>query len=136
MPYRPDFYIPENIIGYTGRIDDNPTVYFMTGPAHGPNEYGHITQGHRIGPNEGRERVYRSAQYEIRVGASGNLEEWDAGRCIHESRNPFIAVAGLNATSKYLLGCAIARFTEEKRVGRFSEKQIDELYDYGRVLGR
>jgi len=135
MPYRADFYIPENIIGYTGRIDDNPTVYFMTGPAHGPNEYGHITQAHQIGPNEGREEVQRSTQYEIRVGADGNLEEWDGGQCIHESRNPFIPVAGLNHKSKYLLSCAIARFSLQKRVGRFSKQQIDELYDYGRVLG-
>jgi hypothetical protein len=136
VSYRADFYIPENIIGYTGEIDNNPTVYFMTGPAHGPNEYGHITQGHQIGPNEGREAVRRSTQYEIRVGAGGNLEEWDGGQCIHPSRNAFISVTGLDAKSKYLLSCAIARFTEEKRVGRFTEQQIDELFDHGRVLGR
>ena len=134
--YRPDFYIPENIIGYTGRIDDNPTVYFMTGPAHGPNEYGHITQAHDIGPNVGREGVHRSARYEMRVGATGNLEEWDGGRCIHPSRHPFTAVAGLKPKSKYLLSCAIARFSEKKQVELFSEQQRDELYDHGAVRSR
>ena len=136
MPYRADFYIPENIIGYTGQIDNNPTVYFMEGPAHGPNEYGHITQAHRIGPNEGRETVRSSAQYEMRAGAAGNLEEWDAGRRIHSSRSRFIPVAGLNAKSKYLLSCAIARFSEKKRIDLFSEQQQDEIFDHGRVLGR
>jgi hypothetical protein len=136
MSYRSDFYRPENIIGYTGRIDDNPTVYFITGPAHGPNEYGHITQAHAVGPNEGREGVRHSAQYQIRAGATGNLEEWDGGRCIHESRSRFVAVGGLNAKSRYLLSCSIARFSEKKRINRFSEQQIDELIDHGRVLGR
>ena len=136
MTYRADFYIPENIIGYTGQIDNNPTVYFMTGPAHGPNEYGHITQAHQVGPNEGREGVRRSAHYELRAGADGNLEEWDAGRCIHRSRNPFMPVAGLAHKSRYLLGCAIDRFPLKKRIDRFTEQQIDQLIDYGRVLTR
>lgn len=136
MNYRADFYIPENIIGYTGKIDDNPTVYFRTGPPQGPNEYGHITQAHQIGPNEGREKVIRSTKYEIRVGANGNLEEWDGGRCIHPSRNPFVPIAGLDAQAKYLLGCSIARFTIQKKVGRFSEKQIDQIYDHGSVQTR
>jgi len=134
--YRADFYKPENIIGYTGRIDDNPTVYFMTGPPHGPNEYGHITQAHQIGPNEGRESVRRSAHYEIRAGADGNLEEWDNGRLVHPSRNPFVPIAGLSMKSRYLLSCSIARFVLKKRIDRFSEQQIDELFDHGRVLGR
>lgn len=151
MAYRSDFYIPENIIGYTGIIDQNPTVYFMTGPPQGPNEYGHITQGHQIGPNEGRETVYRSAMYQIRVGPGGVLEEWDGGQLMHRSRNALIPVAGLDAKSKYLLSCAISRFTEEKQIHqvitlpgqnprrgfrRFNEQQIDDLYDHGRVLGR
>ncbi|WP_152049238.1 hypothetical protein [Tautonia marina] len=136
MNDRADFYIVENIIGYTGQIDQNPTVYFLTSPAQGPNEYGHITQSHQIGPNEGRETVRRSSMYEIRVGPGGELEEWDGGRCIHRSRNPLIPIAGLSAKSRYLLSCSIARFTEKKRIDRFTEQQIDELYDYGVVLGR
>jgi hypothetical protein len=31
VAYAPEFYIPENIIGYTGVLNKNPTVYFLSG---------------------------------------------------------------------------------------------------------
>lgn len=132
MAYRADFYIPQNIIGFTGDVNNNPTVYLKTGPAFGPNEYGHITQGHGVGPNVGREEVHRSAKYEMRVGARGNLEEWDGGQCFHRSRSGFIPVEGLSSKSKFLLGCSIANFTEKKRIGRF-RGELDQLLDDDQV---
>ena len=30
MAYAADFYIPDNIIGYTGVLSKNPTVYFLS----------------------------------------------------------------------------------------------------------
>ncbi len=134
MTYRADFYIEQNIIGYTGNIEDHPTVYFKTGPAHGPNEYGHITQAHQIGPNIGREEVRRSAHYEMRAGANGNLEEWDAGRLIHPSRNPFISIANLDHRAKYLLSCAIPSFKEKKQWGDYTQVQQDQILDHGRLI--
>lgn len=136
MSYRSDFYIPENIIGHTGDIDLNPTVYFLTGPAQGPNEYGHITQAHDFGANVGREDVQRSAQYEIRVGAQGNLEEWDNGVCVHPSRSAFIPIAGLSAASKYKLSLSIQRFSEKKGWHTFNEHQQDQMIDFGVVKTR
>jgi hypothetical protein len=50
--YRPDFYTPENIIGYTGKLHEDPTVYFRNG-----REYGHITQQHDTADNIGRQLV-------------------------------------------------------------------------------
>jgi len=61
--YRPDFYIQENIIGYTGDRDRDPTVYFLDAPFQGVNkwhfnvEYGRITQCYPDTKNIGRERV-------------------------------------------------------------------------------
>src|SRR5262245_63408503 len=112
MAYKSDFYIPENIIGYTGQIEQNPTVYFLKGPPQGPHTFGHITQGHQIGPNEGREKVCRAALYEMRASPQGTLEEWADGVMIHPSRSPFISARNLSAKKKWLLSTSIARFTE------------------------
>ena len=51
-PYRPDFYIFDNIVGYTGDLHTDPTVYFET-----DTEWGHITQAHPRSDNVGRETV-------------------------------------------------------------------------------
>jgi hypothetical protein len=55
MPYRPDFYIVDNIVGCTGDIKwpDMATVYFES-----DTEFGHITQHYpRNRGNEGRTTV-------------------------------------------------------------------------------
>ncbi|UTW64087.1 hypothetical protein KFE98_08095 [bacterium SCSIO 12741] len=59
--YRDDFYRPENIIGHTGDLNKNPTVYFRKG-----NEVGRITQKFDRNPlNEGREKVRSMDGYSI-----------------------------------------------------------------------
>ena len=121
MAYRADFYRPENIIGYTGAIDLRPTVYFLTGPPSGPNEYGHITQFHTLRSNLGRERVRKSSRYEMRQNAgTGNLEEWDGGQRFHTSRSKFISSNGLSADKLALLAEAIGRFPDQKTWGNLS----------------
>ena len=55
MPYRDDFYIRANIVGYTaddGNILENPTLYFET-----ETEHGRITQEHENPDNIGRGKV-------------------------------------------------------------------------------
>lgn len=51
-PYRTDFYIPANIIGYAGTLNNAPTVFFMRG-----TEYGHIVQFDTDADNIGREKL-------------------------------------------------------------------------------
>ena len=51
-PYRPDFYVVGNIIGYAGSIDAYPTVFFQEG-----SRYGHIVASHPDEDNVGREVV-------------------------------------------------------------------------------
>lgn len=108
MPsYRDDFYIPENIIGYTGDLNDNPTVYFKSGP-----EFGRITQYHRHEDNIGRNEVRLAYDYRIINDESeGKAYEFYDGFYRHKSRHQFIEVSH---TNRYLLGLAISKFKDQK----------------------
>lgn len=87
-PYEPNFYIPENIIGYTGILQKNPTVYFLS-----KTQYGHITQVHEEWKNVGREVIYPNATYTFGNRDGVRLFERDAGRpMIHTSRSAMTLV--------------------------------------------
>ncbi|BFM12561.1 hypothetical protein R50072_27140 [Simiduia litorea] len=80
MAYMDHLYRPENIIGYSGVLTSNPTVYFCA-PSTGQNGLpkttlvgknqqilflnGHITQAHDDPRNIGREKVCESWSYSI-----------------------------------------------------------------------
>ena len=89
MAYAADFYVPDNIIGYTGVLSKNPTVYFLSA-----THYGHITQVHDVWENVGRETVLSNQKY--RFGNTGNdncLVERDyLAKTKHPSRSPMILV--------------------------------------------
>lgn len=91
MAYAPEFYIPENVIGYTGVLNRNPTVYFLSA-----THYGHITQVHDEWLNVGRETVRSNALYTFgNVGDGNCLVEKDRGAAMsHHSRSPMILVSG------------------------------------------
>lgn len=124
MAYRGDFYIPQYIIGYTGNINTNPTVYFQNGTG-----YGHITQHHDIRQNIGREEVRHAQDYRIFNNVHGRSEEWAGGRCFHESRNRFTGVADLRFVSKLKLSLAIANHKEKKQWGDLTQKQRDLVFN-------
>lgn len=89
MAYAPEFYVPENIIGYTGVLTRSPTVYFLSA-----THYGHITQVHDEWRNVGRETIRPTDQYTFgNLGDNNALVEADylAGLS-HESRSPMILV--------------------------------------------
>jgi hypothetical protein len=90
VPYAADFYVPENIIGYTGVLNKNPTVYFLSA-----THYGHITQVHDVWENVGRETIGSTAQYLFgNIGDNNCLYEFDAGAGMeHPSRSPMILVS-------------------------------------------
>jgi hypothetical protein len=90
VAYAPAFYIPENIIGYTGVLNKNPTVYFLSA-----THYGHITQVHDEWRNVGRETIRPNAGYMFgNVGDENCLVERDsAASMYHHSRSPMILVA-------------------------------------------
>ena len=64
--YEEDFYVKENIVGYTGDLKNKPTVYFQRREKDGSITFGHITQQHDDKTNEGRELVQRRPNYEQR----------------------------------------------------------------------
>jgi len=124
MGYRGDFYVPQNIIGYTGDLNNNPTVYFKSGYS-----YGHITQSHDLRQNVGREEVLVAQDYRIFNNAHGTAEEWAGGRCFHESRNTFTPVAGLGMVARTKLALAIAVHKDMKQWGDLDEHQQDLVFD-------
>ena len=90
-------YKTENIIGYTGNIDDNPTVYYRR-PS---GTFGHITQDHKYQDNIGRENARNHPGYTFgNTGPGGRLEEKINGKVIHPSRNPFVPLSRSRATRK------------------------------------
>lgn len=109
MSYEDDFYSEENIIGYTGNIDEAPTVYFRDG-----NRFGRITQQHPHSDNVGRNLVRECKDYSIYNGDKGNAVEYYNGKIRHQSRNPFIAVDGTSGDVPEELVEAIANFPSIK----------------------
>lgn len=112
MGYRDDFYIPENITGYTGRLMNNPTVYFENG-----TEYGRITQEHDKPDNVGRNKVRSDATYRIKNELYNNevvAHEYSNGKVTHRSRNRYFEVPQHDTILIHTLAQAITRFTEIK----------------------
>lgn len=119
MSYRDDLYCAENLIGYTGILNDFPTVYFhklSTG------EFGHITQKHPIEQNVGREVVQTAAggyrmENEDVINDKGEpskaLAEYNGSFCFHPSRHEFIRK---DASNEGILLQAIQRFPHEKPI--------------------
>ena len=98
MGYRDDFYVAENIIGYTGDVGSNPSVYFRSG-----SEWGRITQDHDKKTNIGRAFVRDTMPYtivnETRVIKGEQKEvsvEYVNGEEHHVSRNKFFPVSDEN----------------------------------------
>lgn len=90
--YGDDFFVEGNIIGYTGTLGQQETVYFRSG-----DTFGRITQAHDDQDNVGRSKVRTYADYSIRNSiAKGVAEESYNGSVRHTSRHPFIAVTPEN----------------------------------------
>jgi hypothetical protein len=113
MGYRDDFYVVDNIVGYTGDIKKDPTVYFESG-----EEYGHITQWHEYDWNIGREYVCSLEGYNAGNTNEGTdkvrLQESLGTDIIHVSRNQLISTEGMSAGDKDLLKQSIWKCQNEK----------------------
>jgi len=109
--YAPDFYVKENIIGFTGNLYSNPTVYFQNNIA-----YGHITQSHSNPNNIGRELVNYSHRYTIgNTGMGGTSEEKIGAIVFHPSRTRFVSRRHLTMAIIEELAKAIEQFPNRKR---------------------
>lgn len=129
MGYRDDFYMVQNIIGYSGTLHDFPTVYFQKG-----DEYGHITQKHADPQNVGRMEVYKSAGYWIgneMVGSTLKLVEKVNGKIFHESRSTLTRVDTIDPNNREtvaLLAQSIYnRDAGEKYISTYSEDDFNTI---------
>ncbi len=129
MAYRDDFYIAANIVGYTGQLNNNPTVYFSKQLADGIL-YGHITQHHNIADNIGREKLNSHPQYVIQNENHNGMRavEKRGNNIFHYSRSLFVPMAGLNAGQQALLTQAIANFQDMKKYHSLSFDEIVARY--------
>jgi hypothetical protein len=120
VAYEPEFYKPGNIIGYTGVLNKNPTVYFLSA-----THYGHITQVHDDWQNVGREAILSNARYFFgNVGKSNRLLEQDPGISMkHRSRSPMILV-GVGALPPELTHAIMVH--QEQKARRDLGRQIVE----------
>lgn len=76
MAYYPDFYHPNNIIGYTGDLNNKPTVYFMrkTGVGY---RFGRIIQKSKNPARIGRSVVREFPVYRIENRGGRVCESYD-----------------------------------------------------------
>ena len=96
MAYYDELYHCDNIIGYTGQLNDFPTVYFLSKEL---RLAGHITQWHDIFDNIGREEAIKLEDYRFgnepnpsgRIVLVERFRKDGVGKT-HTSRNPLIYV--------------------------------------------
>jgi hypothetical protein len=119
VAYAPEFYTPDNIIGYTGVLNKNPTVYFLSA-----THYGHITQVHDVWENVGREEIQANGSYEFgNMKDTSSLVERDSAiNMRHQSRSPIILV-GVGALPPELTH-AIMVHSEQKALRLGEEPEI------------
>lgn len=120
MGYSDSFYVVDNIVGYTGKVNELPTVYFEDESA-----YGHITQQHKYDWNVGREALRSREGYSTANTDEGSdhvrLLELSGDKVIHESRNEMISLEGMSSGDKAILAQSIWRYTDIK--SRYKPKE-------------
>jgi hypothetical protein len=109
MGYRDDFYIVENMFGYTGKISEKPTVYFVTA-----TEYGRITQDHENKNNIGRNKVRNTDGYTIGNEGSMAVERW-RGKIVHKSRHKIILIRQVPPGDQAILSQSIWTYKDLKK---------------------
>jgi hypothetical protein len=123
MGYRDNFYRSQNIVGYSGNINNFPTVYFQS-----PWEFGHITQAHDIRQNVGRQEVLSAVGYWIGNedvgGGDIRLVEKTNGEAFHTSRSTFTPVT--NAT-RGTLAQSITKYSGAKYISDYNAGTFDTI---------
>jgi hypothetical protein len=128
MGYRDDFYVTDNVIGYSGNLLDFPTVYFQSG-----TEYGHITQKHDTSQNVGRGKVRSAKGYTIenRKDSNGEMRLFESvnGKVFHASRGTLTSLASMTEAQKAVLFQAIWQNTGEKYIDGYTDEIFDQIDD-------
>ena len=101
MGYRDDFYVVGNMYGYTGKINEKPTVYFKT-----DTEYGRITQDHEHKNDIRRNKVRNADGYTLRNEGPMAVERW-RGKVVHKSRHKIILIGQVSPGDRAILSQSI-----------------------------
>jgi len=134
MGYRDDFYKVENLIGYSGNLNDFPTAYFQDG-----DDYGHITQRHDMPTNVGRQAVETDSDYEIGnylVDGEAKLVEFNSEGAFHVSRSTLTEWDDMSSGDQSILAKAITNCPNEKYISGYSDEVFDDLDDTELHMGR
>ena len=125
MGYRDDFYTAANMIGYSGKLSDFPTIYFQNG-----DEFGHITQKHGESQNVGRQAVAKEPGYVIEnapyQGAT-RLIERVGGQIFHVSRSTLKKIEEVPFEDQAIMLQAISKNPNEKYISSFSNADFDAI---------
>lgn len=125
MGYRDDLYSKDNIIGYSGKLESFPTVYFVNG-----QEYGHITQKHDVSQNVGRNAVGKDPEYFIgneMVNGQMKLVEKSGDDIWHESRSTLTRVEDMDAQGIAILAQVIWKCPDEKYISYYGDDDWDKI---------
>ncbi|WP_025741304.1 hypothetical protein [Aquimarina pacifica] len=117
MSYGENLYRAENIIGYTGDPQNNPTVYFEIKNRKGVSTWGRITQDHTLESNIGRDKVRTSSKYVIgnqKINGVWHGVEYKGSEFLHQSRGQFIRLNDQNENLRDTLANAIDLFPKIK----------------------
>ena len=131
MGYEDGLYCAKNIIGYTGEIDDSPTVYFLEQVDARTQRFGHITQAHWLWLNTGREKVHSASNYTYvnkNLHGTKRLVE-EAEGFYHESRHEFIPTGPGHIKEE--LEKSIARFQQMKSIFEPQYYSLVQKYLFG-----
>lgn len=117
MGYRDDLYKADNIIGWTGKLHAEPTVYFRCVSPDGKQMFGHIAQTNPTPANIGRGRVFTTnrdtfgGQYFERV-VSFVEANGDQGKV--DARIGFNPISAATQQDMSILTSSIRKFAELK----------------------
>jgi hypothetical protein len=129
MGYRDNFFVVPNMYGYTGNINENPTVYFMS-----QTEHGRITQYHPREANVGRDVVKTNEGYSIvnQLDDDGVMKcmEFEGEYRAHKSRGRLVLISETTTDDQALLSQSIWRHTELKKNRRRKSEPLPPKPDW------
>ncbi len=132
MGYKDNFYRVQNIIGYSGDLNNCPTVYFQS-----PWEFGHITQAHGTSQNVGRQQVLSAVGYWIGNedvgGGDIRLVEKTNGVAFHTSRSTFTPVTD---ATRGTLAQALTKYSGGKYISDYNDEIFDAIDASADAKGR
>lgn len=139
--YEDNLYKKENIVAYTGDLNNNPTVYFLRDNGNGTETYGHITQTHEYDKiNIGREEIATSDSYKLinkkdptdndKVKSYEFDDNKDKEKHFHKSRGPHVKVSQNDKKTLDILAQSIDKHPGLKKMNYvdYTVEQVQSIH--------